>query len=98
VERVNLWQVLKKFSNDIDLNQEVRIQSFNRNVHNHMYDFVSHMHCTGTGAVLVLSKGGHANFFLFSKSQSANSLARSAITNMQISEVCQTENRISANL
>jgi hypothetical protein len=24
VERVNLWQVLKKFSNDIDLNQEVR--------------------------------------------------------------------------
>jgi hypothetical protein len=51
VERVNLWQVLKKFSNDIDLNQEVRSQSFNRNVPNHSPKIAYQQICNEKSAI-----------------------------------------------
>jgi hypothetical protein len=63
-----------------------------------MYGFFSHTGMDCTSAVLVLSKGWHANFF---SPQIANPQILGLIpliANMQITEVCQFENRKSANL
>jgi hypothetical protein len=50
------------------------------------------------GSGLEYYKDGHANFFSKSENCKSNSWAHSAITNPQISEVCQSANHKSANL
>ncbi len=98
VERVNLWQVLKKLSNDIDLNQEVRDSIIQQKCsQSYVWLFFAYRYALYQRRIGFKQRLAR-KIFQSANRKSANSWAHSAIANMQISEVCQSESRKSANL